>query len=189
MLDSLFLCSTGKNELLENLQPAWNEKATLPLENKMALLYPEFNVHDIFPWPGDLSESIDIPAFCLSHLIQPSLFLRIRPGYGKAVLSKLSSHSIPFEEINEHGLAVLNTTKLDGIIELDKEAVVQDLNSQKVEELLKQVEWGASARVWDCCAASGGKSMMLYDMKPEIKLTVSDIRENILSNLRKRFAT
>ena len=40
---------------------------------------------------------------------------------------------------------------------------------------------------WDCCAASGGKSILLYDkLKGNIKLTVSDIRDNILINLGKR---
>src|SRR4030095_407446 len=42
--------------------------------------------------------------------------------------------------------------------------------------------------VWDCCAGSGGKSIMAYDINPKIDLTVSDTRESILVNLQKRFA-
>ena len=41
--------------------------------------------------------------------------------------------------------------------------------------------------VWDGCAGSGGKSILLYDMVPGVDLTVSDIRESILINLKKRF--
>jgi len=42
-------------------------------------------------------------------------------------------------------------------------------------------------KIWDCCAASGGKSLMLNDIDPDIELTVSDVRESILANLKKRF--
>ena len=40
---------------------------------------------------------------------------------------------------------------------------------------------------WDACAASGGKSILLYDiLKGKVKLTVTDIREGILQNCNKR---
>jgi 16S rRNA (cytosine967-C5)-methyltransferase len=42
--------------------------------------------------------------------------------------------------------------------------------------------------VWDCCAASGGKSIMVHDILSNISLTVSDIRESIIQNLKKRFS-
>jgi 16S rRNA (cytosine967-C5)-methyltransferase len=42
--------------------------------------------------------------------------------------------------------------------------------------------------VWDCCAASGGKSIMAYDINPLINLTVTDKRKSILQNLQQRFA-
>jgi 16S rRNA (cytosine967-C5)-methyltransferase len=41
--------------------------------------------------------------------------------------------------------------------------------------------------VWDACAASGGKSILAYDLLPEMSLTVSDKRSSILANLRERF--
>ena len=44
-----------------------------------------------------------------------------------------------------------------------------------------------STKLWDCCAASGGKSIMAYDINPNIQLTVSDKRESILKNLHERF--
>ena len=40
---------------------------------------------------------------------------------------------------------------------------------------------------WDACAASGGKSLLLHELEPDIKLVVSDIRESILANLDERF--
>jgi 16S rRNA (cytosine967-C5)-methyltransferase len=42
--------------------------------------------------------------------------------------------------------------------------------------------------VWDCCAASGGKSILVKDTLNSIQLTVSDIRQSILNNLQQRFA-
>jgi 16S rRNA (cytosine967-C5)-methyltransferase len=42
--------------------------------------------------------------------------------------------------------------------------------------------------IWDACAASGGKSILAYDIFNRIDLTVSDVRKSILINLEKRFA-
>jgi len=188
ILSSLFLCSTESNDLLKNLAPEWNEKAAISLDEKIRLLGPEFKREDIFPWGPELSDGVDIAGFCLSHLIQPFIFLRIRPGHENAVVEKLDSRQIKFDRVRERCLALPNATHLEGIVILNREAVIQDLNSQNTGEFLKSVSWTSSREVWDCCAASGGKSLMLYDMKPDIKLTVSDVRENILHNLRKRFA-
>ena len=42
--------------------------------------------------------------------------------------------------------------------------------------------------VWDCCAASGGKSILLHDiLHGHERLHVSDVRPGILNNLRNRF--
>ncbi|MFZ1452381.1 MAG: Fmu (Sun) domain-containing protein, partial [Ferruginibacter sp.] len=89
-------------------------------------------------------------------------------------------------------LALPNSTRVDTILETDKEVVVQDLNSQQVLNFLKDP--ASSTRhpvsIWDCCAASGGKSILAYDiLNGQIELTVSDIRESILSNLKNRFET
>lgn len=42
--------------------------------------------------------------------------------------------------------------------------------------------------VWDVCAASGGKSILLWDLIGPFDLTVSDSRASILSNLSTRFS-
>ena len=76
------------------------------------------------------------------------------------------------------------------MVELNREAVIQDLSSQKTGEILEKFTGAEKKqlRVWDCCAASGGKSIMVVDILGDIDLTVSDIRKNILHNLDKRFA-
>ena len=82
-----------------------------------------------------------------------------------------------------------NASKIEDIIELDKEAVVQDYSSQRISEFLDIVRPSRPDHfeIWDCCAASGGKSILAKDILGDIVLNVSDIRESILVNLRKRF--
>jgi 16S rRNA (cytosine967-C5)-methyltransferase len=68
---------------------------------------------------------------------------------------------------------------------------LQDLNSQKVFSGVRfdkyLTEAGDVPEAWDCCAASGGKSLLLYDkLNKRLKLTVSDIRSSILANLKAR---
>jgi 16S rRNA (cytosine967-C5)-methyltransferase len=146
---------------------------------------PALNIGDIFPWKEALSNGIDHEAFCQSFLTQPDLFLRLRPGKEQTVKTKLQQAGISFKEIISSCLALPNASKADAVVEMDKEAVIQDYSSQRVGEFLKKIK---AVKVWDACAASGGKSMLANDILPQIKLTVSDIRESIISNLQKRFA-
>ena len=194
ILIGLFLCSTESNEILEQLRPEWNKEIHLVLEKKLLIINYSLLITDAFPWKEELSEGINYEKFCRSFFTQPDLFLRLRPGYEGAVKEKISGAKISFREINSSCLAVPNTTKVKTIIELDKEAIVQDLNSQKIGNYLKLSIASRSlsgcqlpVAVWDCCAGSGGKSLLLYDLESNIDLTVSDVRESILINLRKRF--
>lgn len=145
------------------------------------------SVEKIFPWKDELSNGIDHAAFCKSFFIQPDLFLRIRPAYKTKVILKLSSSGLNYK-LNENDCIQLpSSVKADAVFDIDKEVVVQDYNSQKVLNFLL-VRPGRSDRVWDCCAASGGKSILAYDiLNGKVELTVSDIRESIIANLHQRF--
>jgi len=194
ILSALFLCSDKQNEILEALKPEWNKNVLLTLEEKCSFLNnPElkkYSLLDIFPWKKELSDGIEYEKFTTSFLVQPDLFLRLRPGKESIVKHKLENAGSEFRFVEDDCIALSNSSKLDEIIGINKEAVVQDYSSQRVGELLEPVRRARQTegiRVWDCCAASGGKSMMLYDINPTIDLTVSDIRESILTNLRKRF--
>ena len=191
ILAALFLCSKGPNEILETLKPEWNNKCEISLDEKLLIINYLLLVTDIFPWENELNEKIDLGKMCESFLVQPDLFLRLRPGKEETVKQKLLQAAIEHKIISDNCLALPNSSKIDTIIELDKEAVIQDYNSQRIGEFLYNLKPQSSNSkqiVWDCCAGSGGKSIMIYDLNPEVELTVSDIRESILANLKKRFA-
>ena len=189
ILTGLFLCSDKPNEILAVLRPDWNDKCILPLAEKLLIIDSSLLIPEIFPWKEELSEGIDHENFCRSFLVQPDLFLRLRPGKEKTVIQKLRQAGIDFRMVANNCLALANASKIDEIIELDKEVVIQDQNSQRTAELIKPeiLHLKSAISVWDCCAGSGGKSIMAFDIDPEIKLTVSDTRESILANLKKRF--
>jgi len=195
ILTGLFLCSDKSNEILAVLKPDWDDKCNLPLAEKLLTINSSLLIPEIFPWKDELSEGIEHENFCRSFFIQPDLFLRLRPGNEKMVLQKLQHAGVEFKMISDTCLALPNSSKIDEIIELDKEAVIQDQNSQRTAEFIKSailnlipMAIGTEISIWDCCAGSGGKSIMTFDIDPKIKLIVSDTRESILANLKKRFA-
>jgi len=142
----------------------------------------------LFKWVDELSDGIDVELFLESFKIQPDVFLRIRPGFESIVPKKLSDAELQFRIVNPHCLALRSASKIEEAIEIDKEAVIQDLSSQRISEFFPSHVSRLTSHVWDCCAASGGKSILAYDILKNIKLLVTDLRESILVNLRKRFA-
>lgn len=188
ILAALFLCSTAYDPVITALRPEWQDKLAASVEEKFTLLGITAAVTDLFPCSHALSVSIEPLPFAASFLQQPDLFIRIRPGYYAALKSQFHSKGISFSEISDTCFAFPSGTKLDEVLQTNREAVIQDYNSQQVGELLEPVRQPDWINVWDACAASGGKSIMAKDRLGKIKLTVSDIRESILHNLKKRFS-
>ncbi len=188
LLAGLFFNEQFHNEIIDFFKPEWNEHIAKTVVEKIEYLH--FPVKEIFPYQYALSPDVNYQQFCASFLQQPKLFLRIRPHKKNIVIEKLQKAKIPLALTGVDCIALSNAAKLDGIIAFDKEAVVQDYNSQQVFNFLKNFEADKKKPVtaWDCCAASGGKSILLYDiLKRHVQLTVSDIRLTILLNLHQRF--
>ena len=186
ILLGLFLVHDQPGELLEYFRPEWRQQAGKPLEDKINFIHDkgiDFTPAEIFPWKDELSEGIDHHAFCLSFLRQPDLFLRIRPGYEQQVLSR--TNEVAHEFIPPFTLRLPNGTKVEALFTPDKEVVIQDYSSQRIAGFLPSP--ASPVIFWDACAASGGKSILAYDIIPGINITVSDIRESILKNLQQRF--
>lgn len=170
-------------------KPDWIKNWNADLEQRVGFieqLYPVFSIQHVYPWKEEMSEGVELPALSIGEFTQPDLFIRVRPGFETVVRTKLSNAAIPFQELSDATLALSNGTKLDTILEIDKEIVIQDLNSQRVR-LLLPAELPSPIRIWDCCAASGGKSILVYDYLSKVSLTVSDARSSILHNLKQRF--
>ena len=186
----MFLSSASPNETLEFLSPELDTllKEGISLDKKLVVLkerFKDFDPDRIFDFAENLSAGIDGNSFGQSFLLQPDLFLRVRPGKQSVVTEKLQRAGISFQSESEGCLRLNNATKLEEILKLNEEVVVQDKSSQRVAGFLPDFDTKL-VKVWDCCAASGGKSLLVYDHYQGIELTVSDIRLSILENLSAR---
>lgn len=184
-----FLLEAEPSSFLKSFAPDWNEKIDLTLSEKLSITQEVFNIRALFPLRDELSSEVDKDEFSKSFLKQPKLFIRIRPGFQQTVFQKLNAAAIHYETITDTCLSFSNNTKVSDVIKIDEEAVIQDFNSQKVGKFFKQPTYDKfPIKIWDCCAASGGKSILAYDTLKDINLTVSDSRKSILKNLHTRFA-
>lgn len=194
----IFLCDQQPGNWEAVYSEEWLQNWDVVLSKRVEFLQQVyvFAIDDIFPLTHHLSDGIDVNQFISSHLIQPNLFLRIRPGKHPKVESALSASNIQYHKCGDDCIALPNATKVDQLLQLNKDAVVQDLSSQRIAEFLSTIHSQlstlhsplSSLKAWDCCAASGGKSILAVDTLKNIDLTVSDIRPSIIQNLKKRFA-
>jgi len=152
--------------------------------------HPDFHLEDILPIRDLLSAGLDNSSFLHSHLRQPELFIRIRPGRRKEVLHTITSSGIPCREISETTLAVPNGSSLEVLGRPDDAYVVQDLSSQRTADWMPPPEaLPAKPLVRDVCAGSGGKSLLAWDRYPGARIEASDSRASIIANLEVRFRT
>jgi 16S rRNA (cytosine967-C5)-methyltransferase len=191
MIIGYFLSHEFDNGFLATLQPVWVEKIQLAIEEKLSIvqsIYSAFNQQSLFPGIENLTDGIDAKSILQHHFYQPDFFIRTRPGKRKLIEKKLVQHSIPFKAVGESALKLPSGIDLQSVVEIDKEAVVQDISSQSTLEYFPNFG-DATIDVWDACAGSGGKSIMAVDFYKQVHLNVSDIREDILDELSRRFAT
>ena len=182
-----FLCNTQSNSFLQHFKPDWTSCIGFDFDDKINIIkttYPDFNLEDVFPFTDRLSNEIDKISFLKSFFVQPDLYIRVNKGFESQIKAALTAANILFKDEGYNCLALPNGTRLESVISNSNWYQVQDLSSQQTAKFFKPQKW---ENWWDACAASGGKSLLLYELEPTIKLVVSDIRESILSNLDDRF--
>ncbi len=187
LLAAEFLCNHQENSFLSFFKPDLAAQIALPIADKILILqkqYPDFRLEDVFPFAKHLAAGIDPMLFLSSFFLQPDLFIRIQKGHEFVVKQTLADAGIVFKSKSEHCLALPNGTKLDQLFPQQRYFEVQDESSQMTATYFQPQKWESW---WDACAASGGKSLLLYGQEPDLKLVVSDIRESVLDNLDERF--
>ena len=182
-----FLCNPSTSLIIETYLPALKDSVKLSVPEKLKMIqsaYPEFKLSDVFSFHEALSEGVEKTVFFESFFTQPDLFIRTPNGTQAHIFEMLDKEGVVTEKIGEHTLSVPNGTKLDQILTESQSYQVQDLSSQRTGEFFQPQAWD---KWWDCCAASGGKSLLLHAIEPKVELLVSDVRENSLDNLDERF--
>lgn len=190
LLIGYFLCHEFDNGFLATLYPDWEDKIQLRIQDKLDLiqtLFPLFNQQHLFPGLDFLTSGIVAKQMLQHHFFQPDFFIRVRPNKLKTVEKKLQHHKISYKSINESAIKITAGIDLNAVLDIDKEVVVQDISSQSTSSYFPDLKGGIE--VWDACAGSGGKSMMAVDHYNQVRLHVSDIRQDILDELSRRFGT
>ncbi|MEJ7560513.1 MAG: RsmB/NOP family class I SAM-dependent RNA methyltransferase [Pedobacter sp.] len=182
-----FLCNQSPSLIVDTYLPDLKDKISEAVDEKLLLIgtaYPIFNLADVFQFQESLSEGIDKQAFYASFFTQPDLFIRVGANKMEGLIAELKVVNITFDQVAENALSLPNGTKLEQLLPNEKGYQIQDFSSQKTGAFFKPDKYDYW---WDCCAASGGKSLLLHDLEPNIQLLVSDVRENSLNNLQERF--
>ena len=189
-----FLCEQEAYPLLYHMLDKFSrvsaEDLSKSIDDKLQIVktfYSDFQKNDLFPFADLLSDSIDKDAFIRSFLSRPKVYIRVCKKYTSEVLAELNEKNIPFQEVEGRALSLA----FEPGVQLDKLAAykngwfeIQDLSSQKTGDFIQA---SPGEYWWDCCAASGGKSLMLSESSEDLYLLVSDVRETMLDNLKQRF--
>ncbi|MEE1945446.1 RsmB/NOP family class I SAM-dependent RNA methyltransferase [Pedobacter sp. KR3-3] len=182
-----FLCNETPSLMVASQLPELEASFALPVADKIAIIqkkYPAFKLTDVFTFKPELSAGIDAAAFYTSFFVQPDLFIRVKETHIQAIINQLTAQGVTPQEVGPATLALPNGTKLEQLISDERLYQVQDFSSQLTGNYF---EPQAGDYWWDCCAASGGKSLLLHSLEPQIELLVSDVRATSLGNLQERF--
>lgn len=181
-----FLCHDTLSLVVEEKLPDLKEQIMLSVDEKLKLItskYPDFKLDEVFILNQNLSQGLDKTEFYTSFFKQPDLFIRVEPSISKSIISLLNEADIKVNQLSDTTLALPNGSKLETILK-EGSYQVQDLSSQYTGNYFKPNKWD---KWWDCCAASGGKTLLLHSLEPVIDLLVTDLRETVLANLDERF--
>lgn len=171
----------------DSIEPATDGLRPDHLSKNSAAAVRDSWLQATFPFEELLSPALQHKNWSLSFWEQPLFFIRLRPGKERLVYEALTAQQIPFEKVGERAIRLPATTSLDSWPGLNRDFVVQDLSSQQIADLFLRLPIDAVHTMWDCCAGSGGKSILATDSLAKLSITASDKRKSILKQLKERF--
>lgn len=171
-------------QLFAHYLPQVEELGTSPSERFQQLTGEELAL-DIFPNTAWVSDQIPIKQLSEAFLSQARVFIRVKSGVEDPLMRYITDLGLAVRKDGPKTWSFPIQTSLQSLQEkAEGWFEIQDWASQDTLQLMAPK---GGERWWDCCAASGGKSLMLYDAEPQVRLYVSDKRESILQNLSQRF--
>ncbi len=181
---AVYLCTEDLDVLGDYLPENWLKTNDLDAKIQYAQSELGFQLDEIFPFTDLLMPEIDIKGLNKSFLRQPDVFLRVRPdGNRERIEQTLLQSNIDFQWLGDNAIRLKSRVAIDEILQVNRDVVVQDLSSQAIASLFPDDN---ILSIWDCCAASGGKTILAKDRYPKAEITVSDVRTSILHNHKKR---
>lgn len=149
---------------------------------KLEFLRNNYALRQTFRMQEAIAERINLEDYRNSFYAEPLVFVRFRNGSEKVQADLIKELDGQFLE--NACVAFGQKVKLENHFK-PADYVVQDYNSQQTANYFPALK--SDDTVWDACAGSGGKSILLLDQYPKIDLTVTDIRASILRSLLGRF--
>ncbi len=185
-----WLCHEDTGPVAAALWPERTASLQGTVTDKCAAVGLPFKPEKHTPWFRLLQTETAIPLYVASFFTQPALYLRVRPGHKQAVEKKLATSGWEYLWKADNTVALPNAQlNIEPLLEVNKEVIVQDWSSQLCGEMIAKHDAGLQGVLWDCCSASGGKTLMMADLYgKKLRFLVSDVRASILHNLQKRFA-
>lgn len=168
---------------VKNFYKYWMENFPSTTEHEKKEL-TEFSAEKYFPLLSSVSPEIHLPQFISSHQQKPKTFIRCRTEHFSNVLAACKNHQFLYSLEGNGIVSFSEKYPLDTLKEFEKGYFeIQDIAAQKTGEFFRAKE---GEQWWDCCAGSGGKSLLLIDAEPDISLLATDARTSILKNLQMR---
>ena len=184
---AVYLLSDKLDPLVSTHKPEWAALFTENLEERLQTFPVPFHWDSFLVDAPLFSTGIELKNWLRAQWIQPDVFIRLRPGKEKKVWEQIDKMNLPAQSIATSCVSFPSSTNLDLIQELNRDFVIQDFSSQQIGQFFEFMPRTSVKKVWDSCAASGGKSLLAVDCLPAIQLTVSDIRSSMLIQLKNRF--
>jgi hypothetical protein len=150
---------------------------------KYSTLNIQQSIFNVFPWKEELSNEIEYKKFCESFFIQPDLFIRLFPGKEQVLKHKLQQAGIEFKVISNTCLAFPNSSGIDKVIELDKEAVIQDtvLSKQRKYSKTSNLKLRTSNCLFGIAVQAVAENPCCYMIRIQILISLFLIEENLSS--------